>query len=363
MHDVPLVQMLEVSAGTRFANFSDFGNHTVWQGGLRWQPLAPWSVRASYAGVFRAPSIAELYQVQVRALDATSADPCGNDPSAAERVNCAAHGVPGGSYVQPVDSGFVTLAGGNRKLGPERGTSLDIGLDAHWNRAISGRASVDFFRTAMTGFIGTAAVSTLLTECADENLAAACSHIERNADGSLSRVVATEQNFGRVMVRGLDFSVAADAPTGLGHFHAGLLTTYLARRDAQPFDGSLVVHEAGTLDTNNLKAYPHWRALAHVGWQRGAWQLAYALQYIGGYAEEVPLDDDVTYHHVIPDVMYHDVECAYELMSKTRLRFGIDNVTGKDPPFVDNNSAANTDTATYRLLGRTYFADIRFQFH
>ncbi len=363
LHDIPLVRMLAVSAGARYSDFSDFGGHAVWQGGVRWQPFAPLSVRASYTGVFRAPSIAELYEVQVRALDGTTLDPCGNDPSPSERTNCAAHGVPGGSYVQPIDGGFITLAGGNRQLGPERGSSFDTGLDVHWGGAVAGRASVDFFRTAITGFISSAAASTLLTECADENLAAACSHIERNADGSLRRVIATEQNFGRAMVRGLDFSVTADAATSVGQFQAGLLTTYLARRDKQPFDGSVVVHEAGSFDADNLRAFPHWRALAHVGWQRGAWQLTYALQYIGAYAEDVPLDDATTYRHSIPVVMYHDVECGYELWSKTRLRFGINNVTGKDPPFVDNNSGGNTDTATYRLLGRTYFADIRFQFH
>ena len=151
--------------------------------------------------------------------------------------------------------------------------------------------------------------------------------------------------------------------TRVGQFQGGLLTTYLARRDAQPFEGSLVIHEAGSFDTDNLRAYPHWRALAHVGWERGAWQVTYALQYIGSYTEDVPLDDSITYRHGIAAVVYQDVECGYALAANARLRFGVDNVTGKDPPFVDNNSAGNTDAASYRLLGRTYFAGVRVQFH
>jgi hypothetical protein len=36
-----------------------------------------------------------------------------------------------------------------------------------------------------------------------------------------------------------------------------------------------------------------------------------------------------------------------------RLRLGVGKVTDADPPFIDSNSAADTDVATYRLLGRT----------
>jgi outer membrane receptor protein involved in Fe transport len=362
LHDIASVQLLEVSGGARGSHFSDFGSHTAWHGGLRWQLVRQLSVRASYTGVFRAPSIAELYEVQVRAVDGTTPDPCGNQPSRAVSINCAAHGVPGGSYLQPLDGVFVTLTGGNPQLEPERGTSFDTGVDVRWGNELGGRASLDFFRTAMKGFISPASAGTLLSECEEENLTAACSHIERNADGSLARVILTRQNFGRVMVRGFDLSLTGSVPTRLGRFQGKLLATYLERRDAQPFEGSLVIHEAGSLDTENRKAYPHRRALAHIGWQHGAWHLTYALQYIGSYTEDVALDETTTFHHTIAAAIYQDVECGYEL-ANTLLRLGVNNVTGKDPPFVDSNSAGNTDTATYRLLGRTYFASVRVRLH
>ena len=58
---------------------------------------------------------------------------------------------------------------------------------------------------------------------------------------------------------------------------------------------------------------------------------------------------------------YHDVEFGYAFPSAVRLRLGVGNVTDKDPPFIDNNVGPNTDAATYRLLGRTFFADVRWQ--
>jgi len=142
----------------------------------------------------------------------------------------------------------------------------------------------------------------------------------------------------------------------------GGLATYLAARDKEPFEGSVPVHDAGTFDADSQQAFPHWRALGHVTWQRGPWQISYALQYIGGLTEAVALDEGFYQHH-ISSVTYHDIECAYELAGRGRLRLGVTNLTDRDPPFVNANSAANTDAATYRLLGRTYFADIRLRWN
>jgi len=40
----------------------------------------------------------------------------------------------------------------------------------------------------------------------------------------------------------------------------------------------------------------------------------------------------------------------------------ITNVTDEDPPFVENESNANSDATAYPLLGRTYFVELRYAF-
>ena len=42
------------------------------------------------------------------------------------------------------------------------------------------------------------------------------------------------------------------------------------------------------------------------------------------------------------------------------MRAAVTNVLDEDPPFVNNGSLTNTDEATYRLLGRTYFLELRY---
>jgi outer membrane receptor protein involved in Fe transport len=57
-------------------------------------------------------------------------------------------------------------------------------------------------------------------------------------------------------------------------------------------------------------------------------------------------------------VLYHDIEFAYR-WSDLNLRAGVSNLSDEDPPFL-NEGAANTDPATYRLLGRTWFMQLEF---
>ena len=59
-------------------------------------------------------------------------------------------------------------------------------------------------------------------------------------------------------------------------------------------------------------------------------------------------------------VVYHDIEGGYEFTRGIQLRVGVENLTDEDPPFVARNTQANTDSATYRPLSRTYFAQVRF---
>jgi outer membrane receptor protein involved in Fe transport len=42
------------------------------------------------------------------------------------------------------------------------------------------------------------------------------------------------------------------------------------------------------------------------------------------------------------------------------IRAGINNLTDRDPPFLSSGGEANTDPATYRLLGRTYFLQVSY---
>jgi outer membrane receptor protein involved in Fe transport len=177
-------------------------------------------------------------------------------------------------------------------------------------------------------------------------------------------LVATYHNIGESAVRAFDFAINWSAVTRIGELKSRLLATYLDHWDMQPFPGGKVYSYAGTFDPY-AGARPRWRALGSVSWQRGPWSASYSAEYIGSYSEHVEPWPDVgiefePFDRRVDPVLYHDIEVGFEFDSGVTIRTAITNVTDEDPPYL-NIAPANTDVATYRLLGRSYFLELRYR--
>lgn len=349
-----LIDELTLDAGVRHSDYSTFGSNTAWQAGLLWKPATTVTARANYARVFRVPSISDLYQTDGTQFATFDRDPCGNAPNAQQRMVCAAHGVPGGSYVQADDDEYASVQGGNPKLSPERGYNLGASLEIAPASAPGLRTSLDYYRIVLNGAIEAPFAGDVLSACADTGAAGVCSLINRHADGSLAQVVAIEQNFGRLVTDGLDAAVIWH-PTVLPSLSFGTTVTYLAKYDVTFSPGSAPFKEAGAL------SLPHWRALGHADWHRGAWSAGYQLQYIGAYRDCSTFDDGSFFCNNVKGIAYHDVSAGYTLPFGLQLRAAITNLWDTYPPFVNFGTNANTDAATYRLLGRSYFLGFKYR--
>ena len=353
LRDRPAAHSLDLDFGARYADYSSFGGRTALQGAIRWQPVSSLAVHAGYAQVFRAPSLDENFETRASVLALGVPDPCGNHPTPAQQVSCAAHGVPGGSYVQSSVDQFVTTTGGNPALAPEHGEAFDAGIAlllAH------NRLTLDYFHTQITGFISAPGPDQILADCADHVASPSCHSIVRNPDGTVASVTAIEQNFGSATVSGVDIGWSASLTSRAGVWGFGALATYLSQRDEQVFSGGAVDRLAGNFSAN-YQAFPRWRGLAHVDWQRGAWRASYQLQLIGSYSNCSYAQDGSTVCPSVSGTLYQDISAGYSFGSSLDLRIGVSDLTNRDPPFV--NGGYNTDYATYRLLGRTFFADLR----
>jgi outer membrane receptor protein involved in Fe transport len=362
-HDLTAIRDMALTAGVRWSDFSSFGQNTAWQLGLTWQPLEELRLRASFATVFRAPSILELSET--RSLATSDApDPCGNDPTPAQQVNCEADGVPGGAYVQEEGSEFASAIGGNPDLDPETGDSLGIGAtySPRWAPGLS--ISVDYFRIELSDIIGTPDVEGILFDCADTGNDQACDLVTRRPDGSPRLVVAVNANLSRHETSGFDVAIDWHHDSRFGEFGVGVLGTYLDIWQEQPFNQGITFDYAGRTDAGAL---PRVRAEGHVDWRSGPWHAGYSLTYIGSTTETVlpapplgiffePFDREVSAE------MYHDVEGGYRFGNGLQLRLAIINLADRDPPFVNTGLPENTDPATYPLLGRSCFFSVRYDF-
>jgi iron complex outermembrane receptor protein len=346
---------VEATASVRRASFSSFGSNTTWSAGLHWAPLERLDARAVYARVYRAPSLDELYRGQ--RLDLASfpaSDPCGNGPTPAQRANCAAAGVPGGAYVQNPSLGYEVLSGGNPALQPERGDTLNVG--ATWRASARTRVSVDAFRIELPGYIESPDEQLLLNECATRGLAATCGRILREPDGSVAQISVIQQNLGTFVTSGVD--VAVDTATDLfgGVATLGVRATWLQRLDARFYPGAEPLRAAGRYA---LGPAPRWRTTADAAWTRGGLRLGYTVQTLGAYRACGVGFLDVTDCVPVSRAYFHDVDAAYTLRSGVRLYAGLRNATDRTPPFIPGSNA-NTDTGTYAVLGRLWFAGASF---
>jgi outer membrane receptor protein involved in Fe transport len=346
---------LGATLGGRVSDFSTFGTHPTWHAGLRWEPSRAWAVRADYATLFRAPALNEVYRAQVSGPEFQSTDPCGHTPTTEQQGNCAANGVPGGSYVQALDGTYLLYAGGNTDLEPEEGYSLVAGVEFHSAGATAWRATIDVFQTQLDGFVESPGDQAILSECAAQGSALACGKIQRFADGSIRSVDTRLSNYGRVTVEGIDLGAQLAFPSRAGEWTLRALVTNLLRHDVQVFEGGETIERLGR--ANFGFALPEWRGLGGVSWTRDAWSAGYTLQWTGAYADCGFTLQDEPYCGDVPSVLYHDVDASYQ-WGGIVVRAGVNNLADRDPPY--GNGQANTNTATYRLLGRTYFLQVSY---
>ena len=351
---------IDLNVGLRWSDASTLDNHLSGQAGLRWQPAEEWTLRANYADVFNAPAFEQLHEPRV-SENGFDIDPCGNEPTDRQRANCAANGVPGGAYEQGGES-FVVRHGGNPDVEPEMGYSVGAGVmySPGWAEGLS--ASVDFFQGEISNLIWGMSVEEALFECAEHRVRQACDGIKRFPDGSIEQVSTFPENFWwPYEIRGVDFTIDWPGTTPFGDVNSRLLATYLERWDERFFSNGELLSYAGTFGAG---AMPHWRGLATVDWLSGRWIASYAAEYIGSYTQRVESTpfgapfDPFTWR--IEPVLYHDIEGQYAFENGITVRVAITNLTDEDPPFVNLASPANTDAGTYRLLGRSYFLELRY---
>jgi iron complex outermembrane receptor protein len=358
--DQPFAHAADLSVGARYSDFSSFGSHFTWQTGLRWEPLESVALRSNYARVFREPALTELYVSQGTTFD-LEFDPCGNNPTPGQKAHCAANGVPGGSYVQSFNSFFLIQQGGNPNLQPESGNSFDSGIEIRPPALPGLLATLDAYRINLNGSIENPSDESVLQECADGGRTDICGLIRRYPDGTIAEISSIPRNLGDTLVSGLDAALTWQTAPSFGRLKFSLQASYLARHDTQLFPGGTVIHEAGTYSQLG-QALPRWRSLTHVDFDRGSWHLSYSTQWIDGYAEcnFVEFQED-PYCRRVAGVLYQDIEGAFILRNALTFRLGINNLTNRQPPFLNFGNEANTDTLTYRLLGRTFFAGIRWR--
>ncbi len=369
LKDAPFAKSLNLILGGRYSDYSTYGSSTNGTYKLEWRPVGDVLVRASFADVFRAPTLLDLYQAP--AADApTFTDPCTGLTQAMVNANAnlalACVNVPrNGTFDQP-NAQITGLRSGNANLKAEDGTALTVGMvyDPSWLEGST--ISVDYWRYKINNQIQLADVNTSAQICVLSGDPTYCGLHTRFADGTTQVFKEPRINLGTLKTSGFDVSTAYRVNTDtLGKWRFGLDATITDKYDSATFPGIPVTKVAGYYDRQygNIAKF---RATGQIGW---AYQ-DFTVLAVARYIDKIKLSDPDGAPGVQPDLnikaaTYVDMTFGYTVPRiGTKVQLGVNNLTDKQPPILYQNNVtnANTDVSTYDTIGRYYFLSLTQKF-
>lgn len=365
VRDLPLADYAELNAAIRYSDYDLFGSDTNYKLGVNWQALSGLKVRGTWSTAFRTPSVRELFSGVSQAQLPTT-DPCSNyaalAPSSVVYQNCQAAGVPL-SY-QQFGSIILTDQGGNPDLEPETATTFTLGFVLQPEPLAGLSMTLDYFDIEIEDAIRQTSGSAKLASCYTtpgfiHPFCASSQHTRNPLTGDVDFLSSQSANTGVEQMRGLDFALLHTAQLGRFESTLQLKASYLIEYQTQAFDGDAPFDLTGGVGCCD-GGYPEWRGQASWTVSTDRWGLTWNTQYIGE-AQDL-YGDPTKIGYAIDPVLYHDVQGRYRLGETTELAVGIDNLFDQDAPYVQSWSDGNTDTMTYSLLGRFFYARARLTF-
>lgn len=371
LSDVPFAQKLNLSLGTRYSNYSNFGNTTNSKVGLEWKPINDLLVRATWAQVFRAPTIGNLY-APTQPSSNTYSDPCNGHTGKASADPRACTGVPTDGRFQQGNSQVTSFQVANPKLGPEQGRTLTAGVvySPSWAEGLS--FTVDYWRVKLSDFITRLPENVLLNQCYRQGRY--CNTFTRDSSGDVTQMTNVIGNFGSLKTDGVDFSTRYLFPeTRFGRFSWNLDTTYTTQYKVQllagdpssnltPIPGNSGL--AGTfVDTSSsgFGNFARWRGLSTLQWDLGNLTASVTSRYVHHVYEAPDSGDPAGRNFVakrrVPSYMQTDLQVGYhfEELKNSSIQIGVRNLTDRQPPLIYSGFNATTDLRTYDAIGRFYW--------
>lgn len=370
--DQPFAYALNFNAGVRYSDYSTFGDTTNAKYGIEYRPLRELLFRATYADVFRAPTIDDLFAGQ-----------SGDTPTVVDPCSGAGAGV---GRCTDVPVGFVgekqppATNGSNPGLLPETGEAISLG--AVWTPAFYTplTVSLDFWRYKIEDAVGAPGAQTILDLCYRSGLPEYCALVSRNTRGEITNINNTLANIGGVETQGFDFSARWRKDTRWGMLSANLDATYLDRFDSTPVadQPNTEVGYAGQWKDSAAGGegnFARLRTLASLRWSQGDWSVTANHRFIShvyvnnldkGAAANCNGSKDavstpqgtVLCRYTIPSFNYVDLSASYDWApANARFTVGVNNL------FDEEMGRIAQDFRTYDVIGRFLYARLQIRFN
>ncbi|MEA3197143.1 MAG: iron complex outerrane recepter protein [Gammaproteobacteria bacterium] len=396
---LPFIEELSLDLGARRSDYDGFGGVNTWKADLNWRPVSTVSVRGGYARAIRAPSLGELFAPTVTGnlnigSGPAAGDPCATGSSFRTGANaaqvaalCQAQGVPSAlypNYTYGVDSVHGT-SGGNPNLTPETADTYSIGTvwSPHFSSDLMRKfqVSVDYYHISISNAVGSLALTDILPRCFNSD---GISNPAYSANNIYCQQITREQSTGNIVLGhegllnlasyktdGIDTEIdwsfglgALGLSDSAGTFRLTSLINYTHTFDVSSLPGSPVLDFAGSIGNTEVSpemAHPHWKANTAFGYSIGPVTTTVHWRYIAAMKHQDVVVDPASTTPGVPTYNYFDFDAHLAVIEHLELTAGLTNIADKAPPFV-SGQPLTTDSATYDIIGRTYYVGFKAKF-
>lgn len=352
---VPGIRRLEISLAGRYDDYSSAGSSTDPQGGLMWEPVNGFRLRARYGTSYKAPNLFDYNLTNNNALS-------------------VALPVPGRGTLQVLSVRGTAVD----TLQPQEAETASFGLEFR-PEAISGLGiSVNYYDIRYENIIATpgapavlygdpATYGDLLTfnpSVAQVNAAIALGQLGQGfrallpngqpnpafTPASVQLIVdGRRRNLSLVSSSGLDLATEYNFAVGPGRLFFGINGTYVLNRDQQVTDNG---REIDTADT--IYNPPSWRARGLVSYQQGGFGANLFVNHTDSYTDNrattLPAQSTIDSLTTLDLRFAYDFSSRFQsgLLSGFSVALSAQNVLDEDPPRVAFPTGAAA-ASTYEL--------------
>ncbi len=328
--NVPLAKTFDLTGAVRYDNYSDFGNTVNPKLSFKYTPTSSVLLRGSASTGFRAPSLYEINAPQTYTNTANAWD----DP-----VKCINGNPVAGALPTACGSQFMSLAGGNKQLNPEKSKNLTFGMVLEPVKDLT--VGIDLWWIKLTDSIGALADTTIFSDPVKYSYL-----FKRAPDGSLATdgsqcpgancgyVLDTNMNLGGTNTNGVDLTMAYLLRTSSsGTFNFTLNGTFVDKYEYQ--------NEPGGVWNQNVGIYSgagpvfKWQTTLSMQWKLGDYGLGLTNRYKSGYFDQNDPNQvkACCTNNFVGSYSIWDINGSWTPIKSVTVVAGVRNVFNTSPPF------------------------------
>ncbi len=390
--DRPFAEVLDVTLGYRYSDYSASANTNTYKAELIYAPINQVRFRGSYQRAVRAPSPTELFLPSTPSNESIVQDPCsfnsafrtgnvaGVTPSSV-RTLCLAQGIPStiiDTFVGPTAATGTRT--GSLNLQPEEADTYTVGavIRPEFGGSLFRNLtlSVDYWKIDISGAIAQLGLNDSVTRCfnllgLNPNYSPTnqfCGNFGRNANGGITNAIVTFTNIGAVRISGVDGQIDWGIPLGsfAGAENSRLDLNFGVSRlvtvDQQSLAGAPFSNLRGSIGSVGSSAFPTWKSTLGAQLTLGKFDIGTRWRHISAMITQAKALSPTINSLGTPAIDYVDLNLGFRVDKSFALRFGVENLGDVQPPIYSTPSGTNTDPTTFDVIGRRVFMRVETRF-